>query len=189
MFLVAISAHAADTPPVAESLELQACLKKADDLPDIAAADATVWIRKGGGNDAHLCHAAAQSNRGMHADAAREYWSLAAFYDKHDKYRGILMHNQSGQEFLRAKDIKNAWTQFGLSLKNDPNNIIALVGRARADMEDEKYWDALVYLNRVLKRDPDAINALRQRGLVWEKLGNDKNAQEDFVHAEALSSH
>ena len=176
---------------VAESPQLQKCLKRADDLPDMAAAESAVWIKQNGGNDAHLCRAFAQANRGMHADAAREFWALASYYDKktpaQNLNRALLMHNLAGQEFLRAKDPKNAETRYEAALKIAPSNATSLIGRAQTRMEAERYWDALDDLNCVLKENPDDINALRQRGLVWSHLGNEKNAQEDLAHAAALA--
>lgn len=182
---LSLPAHA-DTPP--ESPQLKKCLQRADDLPDIAAAEAAIWIKKTPSNEAHLCRAFAQSNRGMHADAAREFWFLASFYDKHDTSRAVLMHNLSGQEFLRAKDVKNAETQFATALIISPNNPASLTGRAQTRIAHEKYWDALDDLNRALKADSKNIEALRQRGRVWAQLDNPKNAQEDFARAEALTT-
>ena len=83
VLMSATSVRAADAlPQIPSSPQLQKCLQRADDMPDIAAAEAVVWIKKGGGNDAHLCRAFAQANRGMHADAAREFWALGSTYDK-----------------------------------------------------------------------------------------------------------
>ena len=170
------------------SPQLQKCLKRAEDLPDMAAAEAATWIKNKGGNEAHLCRAFAQANRGMHEDAAREFWALASFYDKRDPGRALLMHNLSGQEFIEAKDSKNAEQQFNVALQISPNNADSLIGHAKVLMASEHYWDALEDLNRALKVKPKESEALRQRGLVWAHLGNDKNAQEDFDNAAALQS-
>ncbi len=191
VFLGGSFAAEAPSTQVAESLQLQKCLKRADDLPDMAAAESAMWIKQKGGNDAHLCRAFAQANRGMHADAAREFWALASFYDKktpaQNLNRALLMHNLAGQEFLRAKDPKNAEARYEAALKIAPYNSTSLIGRAQTRMEAERYWDALDDLNRVLKSNPDDINALRQRGRAWRHLGNEKNAQEDLAHAAALA--
>ena len=172
----------------AESPQLKKCLQRADDLPDIAATEATVWLKKDGGNDAHLCHAFAQSNRGMHQDAAREFWYLASFYESKDSARAVALHNIAGQEFLRAKDAPNAKTQYAAALKLSPENAASLTGYGQAQSALERYWDALETLNHALKRDPDFIDALRARGRVWIQLGNKGNAQEDFAHAEELEA-
>jgi len=177
--------RAADISP--QPTQLQKCLQRADDLPDQAAAEAAIWIKQGGGNPAHLCRAFAQANRGMHADAAREFWALATFYDKKDAVRAVLMHNTSGQEFLRAKDNKNAEAQYTAALKLGPDNGTALVGRAETYMESERYWDAVVDLNHALKINPKDVDALRQRGRAWEQLGNPKNAEDDFAQAANLA--
>ena len=118
--------------------------------------------------------------------AAPSRRGLASFYDKKDATRAVLMHNFSGQQFLRAQDIKNAEGQYAAALKASPDNVDSLIGRAQTRMNHEKYWDALDDLNHALKTKPDSVAALRQRGSVWTHLGNDKNAQEDFERAEAL---
>jgi tetratricopeptide (TPR) repeat protein len=123
----------------------------------------------------------------MHPDAAREFWFLASFYDKHDPPRGLLLHNLSGQEFFRAKDHKNAEAQYTAALKIDAGDVAAHIGRAEVRSAEEKYWDALDDLNRALKVQPENVDALRQRGRAWMQLGNDKNAQDDLEHAEALT--
>ena len=185
--LLASAAQAAEVPSIpVESAQLQKCLKRADELPDMAAVEAQVWIKKNGGNDAHLCRAFAQANRGMHADSAREFWALASFYDKRKNSHALMLHNLSGQEFLRAKDIKNAAPQYDASLKISPGDITALTGRAETRMDSEHYWEAIDDLNRALKIDPNNVNALRQRGRAWAQLGNKKNAAEDFARAEEI---
>ncbi len=184
--LLVSGAYAADIST--ESPHLQKCLKHVEEMPDIAAAEAQAWIKNNGGNDAHLCRAFAQGARGMHEDAAREFWALASGFDKRDKGRGVMMHNLSGKEFLAAKDAKNAEGQFASVLKIAPMNSAALIGRAETLMMSEKYWDALDDLNRVLKNNPKNADALRQRGLAWVHLGNDKNAQEDFGRAQDLEA-
>ncbi len=193
LFLISSgAAFAADAGQAAfvESPQLKACLKKADDLPDMAAFEAEVWIKKGGGNEAHLCRAFAQANRGMHADAAREFWALASAYEKQkpkDEGRALLMHNLAGQEFLKASDVKSAVAQFKASLKIAPADAVAMLGMAQIHQEAERYWDALTILNAVLEKKPDDIAALRQRGLVWRHLNNPNNAKEDFIKAGALA--
>ena len=168
---------------------LQICLKRADDLPDMAAAEAAAWIKRGGGTDAHLCRAFAQANRGMHQDAAREFWALAASFAKTDKAQGVSMYDLAGQEFLRAKDTANAEDQFAFALQIAPKDLDALMGRAKVHMQYEKYWDALDDLNEVLAQDPKNAVGYRLRGDVWMHLGNEKNAEEDFEQAEMQSAH
>ncbi len=180
--------HVQPPPVIAESPQLQQCLKRADDLPDIAAAEATAWIKKGGGNDAHLCRAFAQMNRGMHEDAAKDFWVLASYYDKFDAHHAVLMHDMAGQEFLATNKIKDALAQYGMALNIAPKDPQSLIGRAKTRMAVDRYWDALDDLNKALKIDPNNVDALRQRGRAWAQLGDNKNAQEDFGRAEDLAT-
>lgn len=176
----------APVPAPVLSPQLQRCLQRADDLPDIAAAESEAWVRSGGGNDAHLCRAFAQSNRGMHEDAAREFWYLAAAYKKKDPARAVQMHDMAGREFMRAQDYKNADRQYARAMAIDPRDSDALIGQAETRMQSEHYWDAISDLNRVLKTDPDNIEALRQRGRAWAELGDDRDAREDLTRAANL---
>jgi len=193
LFLIssgAAFAAGAELAGATESPQLKACLKRADDLPDMAAFEAEVWMRKGGGNDAHLCRAFAQGNRGMHTDAAREFWALASAYEKQkpkDDNRAMLMHNLAGQEFLKAGDAKSAEAQFKASEAIFPRNASAMLGMAQIHMQADRYWDALAELNAILEKNPDDIAALRQRGLVWRHLNNPNNAKDDFMRAGELA--
>jgi tetratricopeptide (TPR) repeat protein len=176
-------------PPAApaESDRLKKCLKRADDLPDIAAAEAGAWIKQGGGDEAHLCRAFSQENRGMHADAARDFWALASAYKKKNAARALDMDNLAGQEFLRANDSANAILRFDEVIKIAPRLPAGYIGRAASLMATEKYWEAIVDLDRALALDPKNVEALRQRGRAWHQLGNDKNAQEDLGAAADLA--
>jgi len=170
-----------------ESSQLQACLRRADDLPDLAAAEANAWLKRGGGNEARLCYSFAEANRGMHAEAAQQFWTLATYFDKRDAKRAVLMHILAGQEFMLAKDVKDALSQYSQALKIKPDNAESLLARAQIRMTFDRYWDAIDDLNQILKNDPRNIEALKERGHAWIELGNTKNAQEDFEQAELLS--
>ncbi|MDE2030266.1 MAG: tetratricopeptide repeat protein [Alphaproteobacteria bacterium] len=184
-FAALFLAGAAPAAAVTQSPQLQKCLKRADELPDIAAAEAEAWFRKGGGDDARLCRAFAQSNRGEHETAGRDFAYLA------DRARGAqarALHDLAGHDFLRAKDAKQAKAQFDAALKISPGDTAALTGRAEALMQDEHYWDAIDDLNRILRIWPNDAEALRQRGLAWTRLGNDAKAKEDLEAAHAAES-
>jgi predicted Zn-dependent protease len=179
--------HAA-TPALAPNQKLEACLKKAEDLPDIAAADAELWFKKGGGENARFCHAAAQFNRGEYTLAGRGFASLAAMHDKNDARHAAQLHARAGLSFMRADDGKNADKEYAAALKLEPDDPEIWMDRATYRASTEHYWDAISDLNHAVKIAPDMSEALRLRGQAWLKLGDTKNADADFIAAEDIEA-
>lgn len=76
--------------------------------------------------------------------------------------------------------IDNALQIYNTVLKNNPNSVGALVGRATVsllDLEDEKAFKDLNKAVAMASKDP---NALRMRGLAHMINGNFENANKDF---------
>ncbi len=160
--------------------KLEACLKKAEDLPDIAEANASTWLKHGGGEPARFCHAAAQFNREEFSSSAHEFAALAALHDKNDPRHAAELHARAGLGFMRANDNKNAENEYATALKLEPDDPEIWVDRATERAAAERYWDAISDLNHALGIMPDMADALRLRGQAWMKLGNSKNAAADF---------
>lgn len=168
--------------------KLEACLQKAEELPDIAAANAELWFKQGGGEDARFCHASAQFNRGEYTLAGRGFASLAKLHDKNDPRHAAQLHARAGLSFMRAEDNKNAVAEYDAALKLEPQDPEIWMDRATFRATTEHYWDAISDLNHALKITPDMSEALRLRGQCWMKLGNSKNAEADFLAAEDLEA-
>jgi tetratricopeptide (TPR) repeat protein len=181
MALFAVPVFAAGISP---EQKLQACLKKAEDLPDDAAATAQVWEKQGGGNRALLCEAEAQLHRGEFATAAKEFSTLAAAQQKNNRNRAASFYAQAGLAYAQANDGKNAEAQYALALKLEPQDPDIWLDRATARAGAERYWDAVDDINKALGIMPDMPEALRLRGQVWMKLGLDSKARDDFAQAE-----
>lgn len=167
---------------------LEACLKKADDLPDIAFAEAGAWLKAGGGGGARLCRATAQFHRGEFLDAAREFAALAAASDVKDRKHAASLHEEAGLSFMRGNDFKNSEQQYAAAIALEPDEPEVWVDRATERASDEKYWDAIDDLNRALKIMPDNALALRLRGQAWMKLDQETNAVADFAHAQEVEA-
>jgi tetratricopeptide (TPR) repeat protein len=168
--------------------KLQACLKKAHDLPDDAAADAAAWEKQGGGNRALLCEAAAQLQRGEFMMAAPEFARLAAVEGASDPERAAFLYAQAGLAYAEANSNKNAEIQYAAALRLEPQDPDIWLDRATARAGDERYWDAIDDINHALKLMPDMAEAYRLRGQVYTKLGLDSNAGYDFAKAEDLDA-
>lgn len=168
--------------------ELEACLKKAEDLPDIAEAEASTWLKHSGGAPAHFCHAAAEFNRGEFSSSAHEFASLATLCEKTDRSHAAELHTRAGLGFMRANDNKDAESEYAVALKLEHDDPEIWIDRATERAAAERYWDAISDLNQALSIMPDIPDALRLRGQAWMKLGNPKNAGADFALAEQIEA-
>ena len=185
LILSPLTLSAAEPLPKAK---LEACLKKANDLPDIAEAEAVSWLKHGGGEYARLCHASAQFNRNEFIDAAREFSVLAAMHDKNDPHHAAELHARSGLSYMRGGELKSAETEYAIALKLEPDDPEIWMDRATERAGAERYWDAISDLNRALSILPEMTDALRLRGDAWIKLGNVKNANADYSLAEQIDA-
>jgi tetratricopeptide (TPR) repeat protein len=179
--IVPLAARAVDA---SSQQHLQACLKRADDLPDIAAAEAESWFKKGGGDAARLCRATAQFNRGEFDQSAQDFTSLAG--GKGNARRVSLLYQQAGLAFMRAAEYKKSDEAYGKALKLESQDPDIWIDRATERAAAQRYWDAVADLNQALVIMPDMPEALRLRGQVWFKLGFGNNAQDDFGRAEEI---
>lgn len=168
--------------------KLEECLKKAEELPDIAAANAELWFKQGGGEDARFCHASAQFNRGEFTLAGRGFAALAALREKTDARKAAELHARAGSSFTRANDAKNAEKEFNAAIKLESSDPDIWIDRAAARANTEHYWDAISDLNQALRIAPDIAEAYRLRGQAWLKLGNSKNARADFLAASDIEA-
>jgi len=183
LVLIAIPADAVDAP---ETL-LHNCLKKADDLPDMAVAEAEVWLKHGGGPDARLCRAVAQFNRGEFAQAAADFAAVAKSRSG-DPSRAARLYGQAGLAYMRADDFKKAEDEYGVALKLEPQDPDVWVDRAVERASAERYWDAIADLNQALGIMPDMVEALKIRAQVWVKLGMKGDAENDFEQAAKIEA-
>ncbi len=166
--------------------QLQVCLKKSSDMPDIAAAEASKWLKQGGGDAAMLCRAYAYFHSNEFAKSAVDFAQLAA--TRTDNKRGSLLHAQAGLSWMRAENYKKSEEEYGKALKLEPQDPDFWVDRATERGAAQHYWDAIDDLNQALKIMPDMPEALRLRGDVWFKLGNGNKAQDDFHRAAQIEA-
>jgi Flp pilus assembly protein TadD len=168
--------------------KLEECLKKAEELPDIAAANSELWFKQGGGEDARFCHASAQFNRGEFTLAGRGFASLAALHEKSDTRKAAELHARAGSSFTRTNDAKNAEKEFNAAIKLESSDPDIWMDRGSSRANTEHYWDAISDLNQALKIAPDMAEAYRLRGQAWLKLSNTKNARADFLAASDIEA-
>jgi tetratricopeptide (TPR) repeat protein len=162
------------------------CLQRAEQFPDQAAAESHVWLKKGGGDPARVCHAFAQFHRGEYDGAAQEFAVLAARMEKTDRKRAASLHAQAGLSAMRANDPKMADKEYAAAIKLEPQDPDIWIDRATGHAASEHYWEALDDLNRALDIMPDMPEALRLRAQVRVKLGQDLSAKSDFEAARGV---
>lgn len=179
--LVFFTTSAVAQPPL--DYKLADCLKRAEQSPDITLAEADHWLKSGGGDAARLCRAFAQFHRGEFLLAAQQFQALAESGQK--KHRAAL-EAQAALAYGRANDFKQAEAAYAQALKLEPQDPEVWLDRATLRADNEKYWDSLDDLNRALTLMPDMIEALRLRGQIYTKLGNESNARADFTRAAML---
>ncbi len=186
---IAVLAVALSLPMQAQAIvpaTLQDCMKQAEALPDIAAANAELWGKNGGGQDAALCHAHADFRRGEFEAAGDQFAKLAADDSLLDKKKILALHIEAGQAYSRAQKAKQAEREFSMALAVEPENPDILYDRAIARAADQRYWDAVADVGKALQIKPENPLALRLRGQIWVKMGNNAMAEQDFLAAERL---
>lgn len=165
---------------------IEQCLKRTDEAPDIAAAESDAWFKNGGGFSAKLCHAFSQFKRQDFLSAAREFKILAASIEVKDTKQSAFLHTQAGLSFMRAQESKDAEREYAVALKLNPEDPDIWLDRSIERAAAEHYWDAVSDATQAIKLSPKNPVALRLRGQAWIKLGNDQKAEDDFVAAEDI---
>ncbi|MDD5585855.1 MAG: hypothetical protein PHY92_02725 [Alphaproteobacteria bacterium] len=178
LFPVVVSANNAQA-----DTKITKCLQRAEQWPDQAAAAAQAWMKNGGGDAARVCYAFAQFHRGEYNSAAQEFGTAAAALERKNRKQAASLHAQAGLAAMRANDRKKADSEYAAALRLEPQDPDIWIDRATARAASEHYWEALDDLNRALTIMPDMPEALRLRGQVRVKLGQDSSAKTDFERA------
>lgn len=187
LFSLFVLASAQAAEQTAES-RLAACLKSAEEWPDMAKANAEAWGKKGGGDQALLCRAYAQMHSDDPAAAAQAFTYLAQKRPPKDHMQRAKLFEQAGLAQMKAHDSRAAEASFNAALRDDAANPDYQFDRAAARLANDKLWEALDDLNGVLAHKPTHIEALRLRGQIWIKLGYDSQGKADILYAEQIAT-
>ena len=146
-----------------------------------ALKTAQAWQKKGGGDAADHCAAAAQLALGRYADAAAELETLAQTGGaKRGSGLRASLFGQAALAWLAADQpdrAEKATTQ-GLVLAPDDPQLLVLRGRARG--QEERFKDAVDDLDRAIDRDPKLTEAYLFRGSALRQLGQLDRAAADL---------
>jgi len=88
-------------------------------------------------------------SRGASSQAQAELMALAAELPPDPQ-----LHVQVGQMFFAAHEFNQAQKQFDQVLQSDKNNKEALAGEGEIDFESGNYHNAVIHIERALRRDP-----------------------------------
>ncbi len=89
---------------------------------------------------------------------------------------------------LEKNNWKEAITLFGKSLKSNPANSAAYVGRSRAYLQLRDLDKAMDEANQAVKHDKKSALAYGQRGIVLKLTGKTDAALKDFIEASKLKN-
>lgn len=136
----------------------------------VASLGAAIGCRKNPQVEAqkHLQKAEQEAAAGKTSEAIVEYRRAIQ-----NNPKLVNAHLALGKLFLKTRDFQNAFKQFALAIKLDPNNVDARLSAAEmivATHKEESYTEAKQEADAVLAQDPNNVRALlitaeSQRGL------------------------
>lgn len=175
-------------PSPANANEYDACMRKAERLPDQAYEDAMGWARtRGGGEPALHCAAVALFNRGAFRQAAEAFTDLAGrFRDRRTLLRASLVA-QAGRAWLAADRPTQAILAFAAAIEISPGTATFWIDRAEALAAEGKFWEAIDDLNRALDLDAGRGDAHALRAAAYRQLDTLDLALEDADAAVRLA--
>lgn len=175
-------------PSPASANEYDACMRKAERLPDQAYEDAMGWARtRGGGEPALHCAAVALFNRGSFRQAAEAFTDLAGrFRDARTLLRASLVA-QAGRAWLAADRPTQAVLAFTSAVEISPGTATFWIDRAEALAGEGKFWEAIDDLNRAIDLDAGRGDAHALRAAAYRQLDSLDLALEDADAAVRLA--
>jgi Flp pilus assembly protein TadD len=91
-----------------------------------------------------------------------------------------------GVTYLDKKDLDNALVAFSQALRLDPEFAPARNGRAVVMALQGDIHRALIECCEAIRLDPQDPEFYRTRAYIYERMGNDAEAEADFAKAEEL---
>jgi regulator of sirC expression with transglutaminase-like and TPR domain len=164
-----------------------ACLTRADALPDFAYEEAKLWERQGGAADARLCQALALMLRGDWALAAPALEASARELDKEPRAGRADLWARAALSWTNAKQPDKADAAYAQALTLMPGNVQILMDRAISRAGQERYWDAIADLDKVIEKAPKMSEAWLLRAQAHHVLALDSKAKTDVEMALQLS--
>jgi tetratricopeptide (TPR) repeat protein len=99
-------------------------------------------------------------------------------------FQGLI---DSGNENLKNKNYKNAITNFGSALKEQPSDTAALGGMIKACLLSNDLKEAQKHIDNAIKSYPNNAEFIFRRGILNNKKGDFFKANDDFTSAISMS--
>jgi tetratricopeptide (TPR) repeat protein len=190
-FLFSASLAAAAAPGAETFASRAECMRKAEKLPNHAAADALAWEGHGGGSDARLCRAVALYWSGDWRTAAPLLESAAAEIGVHGegKEPQASLWSMAAQAWSQAAVPDRAESAYAKALALAPTNPRLWLDRAVLRGASQRYWDVLSDLDESLRLDGSNAEAWLLRAETHRLLGLTSRALVDAGRALAIAPH
>ncbi len=179
-------------PPSAEAdAETYArCMKLARQDPHAAQSLAAAWHQRGGAHPADHCAAVALIALGKYKEGATRLQALAQAMTKAPASLRADVLDQEGQAWLLAGDPVRAYTAMAnAAVALAPGDPELLIDRAEAAAAAGYFDRAVADLDRVLKGDPNRVDALVYRASAYRALDRLDPARADIDKALAEAPH
>lgn len=85
-------------------------------------------------------------------------------------------------------DYKGALTEYEAALRENPEHLHALRGKARSLLQLERYPEALEAFNAAIARAPEFGGSYANRGILFDRMGEYEKALADYEHALRLDA-
>jgi tetratricopeptide (TPR) repeat protein len=182
------AAPVAPAPPTvgqqADSARLVDCVAKADKTPDAAYEEAMAWARETYVQEAFVCAAIADIQRGRVEQGAKRLEGLSITASNDLDKANLLA--RAGNAWLSIDDHGRALAAFDRAFKLVGPQPELLIDRASARIAAGRWRDAEEDLNQSLDADPKNAFALALRGQVRLQLGAVELALKDAEAALAI---
>jgi tetratricopeptide (TPR) repeat protein len=97
-----------------------------------------------------------------------------------------LVYTNLGNAHWEKGDVVNALNLYEVAARVAPNEVLPHFQRGRLLMHLKRYEEAIADFDRILQIDGRHAPALYQRGVSWQRRGNDVRAAADFAAARAI---
>lgn len=162
--------------------EYKACLTLAKKNPEAGWEEALAWQSLAGGEAARHCAAVALIGLGKYEEAASRLETLANESVREDSVRAEMLA-QAAQSWLMAGNVMRADSAQRGALVLSPGNPDILVDHAVLLAQVHHYAEAADVLTRVLRSQPNRVEALTLRASAFRFLDNIPGAEDDVNQA------
>ncbi len=158
------------------------CLILAKTKPEQGWEEALAWQSLGGGEAARHCAAVALIGLGKYGEAATRLETLANESVRADSVRAEMMA-QAGQAWMMLGNLQRADAAQRSALILSPGNPDILLDQAVLLAQLHHYNEAVEILGRVLRAQPNRIEAMVLRASAFRYLDNLPGAEDDVNSA------